>query len=243
MTNFLNYASAVLHNGLGRHAAALDAARPAFERDLAGFGPFIVPELVEAAARSGDTAQLSAALGWISERTRETPSEWSLGIEARIRAVMSDEADADRFYRSSIEHLGRTRIRTELARAHLLYGEWLRRQQRRVDARGQLVTAYEMLETMGMTAFAARAHRELLATGANVRKRSVDTRDDLTSQEHQIAQLARDCLSNPEIGAKLFLSPRTVEWHLRKVFGKLGIGSRRELGQALPSGDPAAGPA
>ena len=169
VVNFADYASAVLHNGLGRHAAALDAARSAFERDLAGFGPFVVPELVEAAARSGDGAQLSSALDWISERTREMPSEWSLGIEARIRALLSDGPDADGLYRKSIEHLGRTRIRTELARAHLLYGEWLRRHQRRADARGQLSAAHEMLETMGMAAFAARARRELLATGATVR--------------------------------------------------------------------------
>jgi DNA-binding CsgD family transcriptional regulator len=235
--SFADYASAVLHNGCGRHAAALDAARPVFERELAGYGPFVVPELAEAAARSGDAALLSSALDWIGERTRQTPTDWSLGIEARIRALMSDGSDADGLYLSSIEHLSRVRIRTELARAHLLYGEWLRRHQRRVDARRQLSTAHDMLDSIGMTAFAARARRELLATGANVRKRTVDTRDDLTAQELQIAQLARDGLSNPEIGAKLFLSPRTVEWHLRKVFGKLGIGSRRELRQALPSSD------
>ncbi len=235
--SFADYASAVLHNGYGRHAAALDAARPVFERELAGYGPFVVPELAEAAARSGDAGLLSSALDWIGERTRQTPTDWSLGIEARIRALMSDGSDADGFYLSSIEHLSRVRIRTELARAHLLYGEWLRRHQRRVDARRQLSTAHDMLESIGMTAFAARARRELLATGANVRKRTVDTRDDLTAQELQIAQLARDGLSNPEIGAKLFLSPRTVEWHLRKVFGKLGIGSRRELREALPSSD------
>ena len=234
MISFADYASAVLHNGHDRHTAAREAARPAFERDLAGYGPFVVPEVAEAATRSGDAALLSSALDWIGERTRRTPTDWSLGIEARIRALMSDGSDADGLYLTSLEHLGRTRVRTELARGHLLYGEWLRRRQRRVDARQQLSTAHDMLETMGMTAFAARARRELLATGANVRKRTEDTRDDLTPQERQIAQLARDGLSNPEIGAKLFLSPRTVEWHLRKVFTKLGINSRRELPNALP---------
>ncbi len=232
--SFADYASAVLHNGHDRHTAAREAARAAFERDLAGYGPFVVPEVAEAAARSGDATLLSSALDWIGERTRRTPTDWSLGIEARIRALMSDGSDADGLYLTSLEHLGRTRVRTELARGHLLYGEWLRRRQRRVDARQQLSTAHDMLETMGMTAFAARARRELLATGANVRKRTEDTRDDLTPQERQIAQLARDGLSNPEIGAKLFLSPRTVEWHLRKVFTKLGINSRRELPNALP---------
>jgi DNA-binding CsgD family transcriptional regulator len=147
---------------------------------------------------------------------------------------MVDGPKADGFYRQSIERLRRTRVRSELARAHLLYGEWLRRQHRRVDAREQLSTAHHMFEMMGMAAFAARARRELLATGATVRRRTVETRDDLTPQELEIARLAGDGLSNPEIGAQLFLSPRTVEWHLRKVFGKLGIASRRELDQALP---------
>jgi DNA-binding CsgD family transcriptional regulator len=237
VVTFAAYASAVLNNGLGRHAAARDAAGPAFGFDHPGYGPFIVPELAEAAARTGDTALLSSALAWITERTAVTPSDWSLAIEARIRALMSDGPDADGFYRQSIERLRRTRVRAELARAHLLYGEWLRRQRRRVDAREQLTTAHGMFQIMGMAAFAGRARRELLATGATVRKRTVETWDDLTAQECQIAQLARDGLSNPEIGAQLFLSPRTVEWHLREVFGKLGIGSRRELHRALPTAD------
>ena len=243
VVTFADYASAVLNNGLGRHDEAREVARRAFDRDLAGYGPFVVPELAEAAARTGEETLLSSALAWISERTHDTPSDWSLGIEARIRALLSDGSDADRLYRQSIERLSRTRIRAEIARAHLLYGEWLRRHQRRVDAREQLSAAHDMLETMGMAAFAARARRELLATGGAVRKRTDDTRDDLTPQERQIAQLARDGLSNPEIGAKLFLSPRTVEWHLRKVFGKLGIASRRELREALPGGDLAPAPA
>jgi DNA-binding CsgD family transcriptional regulator len=150
---------------------------------------------------------------------------------------VSEGETADGLYREAIERLGRTRLRPELARAHLLYGEWLRRENRRVDARAQLRTAHELLTAIGMSAFAERAHGELLATGEKVRKRTVETRDELTAQERQIAQLARDGLTNPEIGARLFLSPRTVEWHLRKVFAKLGIRSRRELANALPSTD------
>jgi len=164
----------------------------AFENDHPGYGPFIVPELVESAARTEDTALLSSALTWISDRTRATATDWSLGIESRIHALLSDGADADGFYEQSIEHLRRTRVRTELARAHLLYGEWLRRRQRRVDAREQLSAALDMFETMGMAAFAARARRELSATGATVRRRTAETRGSLTPQEHQIAQLARD---------------------------------------------------
>ena len=153
------------------------------------------------------------------------------------RALLSEGEDAERLYREAIERLGRTRLRPELARAHLLYGEWLRRENRRVDARAQLRAAHELFVSIGMEAFAERARGELLATGEKVRKRTVETRDELTPQERQIAGLARDGLSNPEIGARLFLSPRTVEWHLRKVYAKLGIRSRRELADALPSSD------
>jgi ATP/maltotriose-dependent transcriptional regulator MalT len=170
--------------------------------------------------------------------TSVADSDWGLGIQARARALVSDGEQAERSYREAIERLGRTRLRPEFARAHLLYGEWLRREGRRVDARAQLRTAYEQFTTIGMEAFGERALRELLATGETVRKRTAETRDDLTDQERQIAYLARDGLSNPEIGARLFLSPRTVEWHLRKVFGKLGIGSRRGLRDALPNSDP-----
>ena len=159
----------------------------------------------------------------------------ALGVLARSRALLSEGAAADALYREAIERLGRTRLRPELARAHLLYGEWLRRENRRVDAREQLRTAHEMLVAIGMEAFAERARKELQATGEKVRKRTVETRDDLTAQERQIARLARDGLSNPEIGARLFLSPRTVEWHLHNVFGKLGIRSRRELADVLAS--------
>jgi DNA-binding CsgD family transcriptional regulator len=170
----------------------------------------------------------------LSERTRVTPTEWSLGIEARVRALLSDGEVADDFYRESIERLGRTRVRVELARAHLLYGEWLRRRKRRVDAREQLRTAYEMFASMGAEAFAERARRELLATGETVRKRTAETRGELTAQEAQIARHARDGLSNPEIAGRLFISPRTVQYHLRKVFIKLDIRSRTELDRVLP---------
>jgi ATP/maltotriose-dependent transcriptional regulator MalT len=194
----------------------------------------VVTELAEAAARTGDVELIQAALQWISERVRVTPTEWALGIEARIRALLSDDAAADSCYRESIDHLGRTRMRADLARTHLLYGEWLRRENRRSDAREHLRTAYEMLDAMGMRAFAERAQRELLATGETVRKRGAETSDTLTAQEAQVARLARDGLSNPEIGARLFLSSRTVQYHLRKVFTKLDVSSRSQLHRVLP---------
>jgi DNA-binding CsgD family transcriptional regulator len=232
-----SYASSVLYNGLGRHDAARDAAWQAFERDPVGYGPFLVPELAEAASRTGDMALVRAALEWLSERTRVTPTEWALGIEARVRALLSEGEVAESLYHESIARLGRTRVRVELARGHLLYGEWLRRERRRVDAREQLRTAYEMFASMGIEAFAERASRELLATGETARKRTVETRDELTAQEAHIARLARDGLSNPEIGTRLFISARTVKYHLRKVFIKLDISSRNELDRVLP-GDP-----
>jgi DNA-binding CsgD family transcriptional regulator len=228
------YARSVLYNGLGRHDAARDAAWQVFQHDPIGHGPFLVPELAEAAARTGDLALVEKALEWLSERTRVTPSDWALGIEARVRALLGDGDVADGLYRESIERLGRTSLRVELARSHLLYGEWLRRERRRVDARKQLRTAHEMLTTMGVEAFAERARRELAATGETARRRTVETRDDLTAQEALIARLARDGLSNPEIGTRLFISPRTVKYHLRKVFMKLDISSRNDLGRALP---------
>jgi DNA-binding CsgD family transcriptional regulator len=243
VADFAAYCRAVLYNGLGRHAEAREVSRSAFDRGHAGFGPFVVPELVEAAARTGDTTSLSLALDWLGERTRATPSEWSLGIEARARALMSDGEAADAFHRESIERLQRTPVRTHLARAHLLYGEWLRRAGRRSDARDQLRTAHQMFADMGMEAFAERTRREVQATGETLRRRVPETRDDLTTQERQIAQLARDGLSNPEIATRMFLSPRTVEWHLRKIFMKLGIHSRRDLSGALLSCDSELTPA
>ncbi|HWF54666.1 MAG TPA: AAA family ATPase [Solirubrobacteraceae bacterium] len=228
------YASAVLYNGLGRHDAARDAVCDAFRRDPMSAGPFLVTELGEAASRTGDLELVRTALEWLSVRTRVTPTDWALGIEARVRALISEGDLADRLYRDSITHLRRVPVRAELARSHLLYGEWLRRERRRVDAREQLRTAHEMLSTMGIDAFADRARRELMATGETVRKRTEETRDELTAQEQQIAALARDGLSNPEIGTRLFISPRTVKYHLRKVFIKLDISSRNELDRVLP---------
>jgi DNA-binding CsgD family transcriptional regulator len=234
------YARSLLYNGLGRHHAARDAARQAFDRDPIGAGPFLVPELAEAASRTGDTALLSSVLEWMSERTRATDSDWALGIEARVRALLSDGEAAEPLYRESISRLRHTRVRSELARSHLLYGEWLRRERRRTDAREQLRTAHEMLATMGIDAFAERARRELLATGETARRRTPETRGELTPQEAQIAMLARDGLSNPEIGTRLFISPRTVQYHLRKVFIKLDISSRSQLDRVLAS-DAASG--
>jgi DNA-binding CsgD family transcriptional regulator len=241
MVNAATSASAVLHNGLGRHDTARDAAWRAFERDQLGFGPFVVSELAEAASRTGDEARVRAALDWLSERTeatRVTPSNWALGIQARVRALLSEGDAAENLYRESIAHLGRTRVRVQLARAHLLYGEWLRRRRRRLDAREQLRTAHDLLEAMGVEAFADRAGRELRATGETARKRSVQTSGELTAQEAVIARLAREGLSNPEIGTRLFISARTVQYHLGKVFAKLDITSRAQLDQVLPS-DPA----
>jgi DNA-binding CsgD family transcriptional regulator len=227
------YARSVLYNGLGRHDAARDAAREAFERDLVGYGPFLVPEVAEAASRTGDTALLESAREWLSERTRVIRSEWVLGIEARVRALLSEGEVAERLYRDSIVHLSSNRVRFELARTHLLYGEWLRRERRRLDAREQLRTALEMFTSMGTEAFAGRAERELLATGERVRKRSVETRDELTPQEAQVARLAGEGLSNADIGARLFISQHTVAYHLRKVFTKLEITSRNQLDRVL----------
>jgi DNA-binding CsgD family transcriptional regulator len=192
-----------------------------------------LPELVEAAARTGNTQMATGALDRLAETTQAGRTDVGLGLEARCRALLSGGAAADKLYREAIDRLGRTRLYPELARAHLLYGEWLRREGRRVDAREQLRTAHGMFAAIGMEAFAERARRELIATGEKVRKRSVETRDQLTPQEEQIALLARDGRTSPEIGGQLFLSERTVEWHLGKIFTKLGIGSRRELHAAL----------
>jgi DNA-binding CsgD family transcriptional regulator len=167
------------------------------------------------------------------DEARASGTDWALGIEARSRALLSDGERAEELFGKAIEHLGRTGVWVELARAHLLYGEWLRREGRRVDARVALTEAHEMFTSMGAAGFAERTRHELLATGATVRKRTVETRDDLTAQEAQIAFLARDGMSNLEIAAQLFVSPRTVEWHLGKVFSKLGISRRGQLGSAI----------
>jgi DNA-binding CsgD family transcriptional regulator len=234
----LHWSKAVLCNGMGRYPEALAAAQQgaAYPPDMQ-MSSWALSELVEAAARCGRPEAATDALGRLAEMARACGTDWVLGVDARARALLADRADAGELHNVAIERLERTRFRTELARAHLLYGEWLRRENRRVDAREHLHAAHDMLSAIGMEAFAERARKELLATGEHVRKRIVETRDDLTSQERQIAELARDRFSNSEIGMRLFLSPRTVEWHLGKVFNKLGIHSRRELTGALPNSD------
>jgi DNA-binding CsgD family transcriptional regulator len=229
----LHWSMAVLCNGLGRYDQALEAAQLglAYPYDLVS--DWVLSELVEAAARCGRIDAARGALDRLEELARACGTDWILGVEIRCRALVADPADAEELYRQAIDHLARTSFRTEVARARLLYGEWLRRRGRRLDARAELRTAHRMFTEIGMDAFAERARTELAATGEQARKRTVETRDDLTAQERQIAQLACDGLSNPEIGSRLFLSPRTVEWHLHKVFGKLGIRSRHELATSL----------
>jgi DNA-binding CsgD family transcriptional regulator len=233
--SFSEYAHALLCNGMGQYEEALAAAGRARDHSQGRAGVnFALPELIEAAVRTGRIESATDALSGLAARTRASGTDWALGIEARSRALVGDDASAEHAYREAIDRLARTRVRGEHARAHLLYGEWLRRNGRRLDAREQLRTAHRMFTDMGIEAFGERARRELVATGENIRRRSVETRDDLTAQEWQIAQLAGDGLSNAEIGARLFLSRRTVEWHLGKVFTKLGVRSRRELTGALP---------
>jgi DNA-binding CsgD family transcriptional regulator len=229
------WASAVLSNGLARYEDALDAATQAAEypHEL-WFSNWVAVELIEAASRTGEIERASDALGRLSSTARAGASDWGLGVEARSRALLSHGESAERLYAEAIERLGRTPLRLDLARARLLYGEWLRRERRRSDAREQLRTALEMFTAMGVEAFGGRAERELLATGERVRKRSVETRDELTAQEAQVARLARDGLSNAEIGARLFISQHTVAYHLRKVFSKLDIVSRNQLERVMP---------
>jgi DNA-binding CsgD family transcriptional regulator len=229
-----NWANAVLYNGLGRYDRALAAAEEgSADPDELGLAAWSTVELIEAAARTGQPERAAVPLRFLTEVTDAAGTDWALGIQARSQGLLAEGDSAEGRYLEAIERLGRTRIRIELARAHLVYGEWLRRENRRVDARAQLRTAYEMFGSMRAEGFAERARRELLATGETVRKRTADTRDELTAQEKQVAWRARDGYSNSEIGSELFLSPRTVEWHLRKVFTKLGISSRRQLREAL----------
>jgi DNA-binding CsgD family transcriptional regulator len=229
------WANALLFNGLGRYEDALGPARAAGEcpTELAAANWGLV-ELIESAARTGATDLAADALERLSEMTRASGTDWALGVEARSRALLSEGDTAERLYQDAIERLDRTRVRAELARSRLLYGEWLRREGRRLDAREQLRAAHELFSTMGAEGFAERARRELLATGETARKRTVETRGALTPQEAQIARLGAHGHTNSEIGAQLFISPRTVEWHLRKIFTKLGVSSRKELSAALP---------
>lgn len=238
------WANAVLNNGIGRYREASAAAQRAIDYSAnLGSSTWATVELIEASARRGMTEAGADALRRLTEMTSASGTDWALGVEARSRALLSEGESAERLYRESIERLGRTRVRAELARAHLLYGEWLRRERRRTDARAQLRIAHGMLEAMGMEAFAERARRELQATGETARKRSTITSDrELTAQEAQVARLARDGLSNPEIGARLFISARTVQYHLSKVFTKLGISSRSQLDRVVLPGAAATAP-
>jgi DNA-binding CsgD family transcriptional regulator len=227
------WAAAVLHNGLGEYADAAAAAQRAYDPDGLGYGGFILPELIEAAARSGDRSAAELAFTHLTERSSPSVSNWARGIEAAAGALLTDGAPAEELHLEAIDQLSRSRLLVLRTRAQLNYGEWLRRERRRVDARTQLKAAYDGFESMGAHGFAERARRELLATGETVRKRTIETVDELTPQEAQIARMASERLTNPEIAAQLYLSHRTVEFHLRKVFAKLGISSRRELAGAL----------
>lgn len=239
---------AVLHNGLANYPEAMTAAREALSQqeypDLRypGVANWAAAEFVEAAARSGMREEATRATEWITEMTRASRTEWALGVETRCRALLADGESAKLLYEESIAHYGRSRVRTELARTHLIYGEWLRRERRRTEARTQLRLAHGMLDAIGMEAFAERARRELQATGETARKRTAGVDgEQLTAQETQVARLALDGLSNPEIGARLFISPRTVQYHLRKIFTKLDISSRTQLDRALPTDRPPRG--
>ena len=235
IVTFADWATSVLHNGLGQHDIARDAARRVVDRDVVGgYQVLAISELAEAASRTGDEAQLNEALGRLAERASATRTDGVLGIEARAQSLARPPARRPPTTTNGRSiSWSRAGLRVEVARGRLLYGEWLRREGHRVAAREQLRTAHEDLTSMGLEAFAERARRELVATGERVRKRTHETREQLTAQEFQIARLARDGLSNPEIGGRLFLSPRTIEWHLRKVFAKLDISSRKQLRGAL----------
>jgi DNA-binding CsgD family transcriptional regulator len=227
------YARAVLANGLARYEDALAAAASVVEHREVIAENWGLSELVEASIRCGRADLATDALDRLAVKAEAAATDWARGIEARARALLVEGDSADRCFRTAIDHLRRTRVRAELARTHLLYGEWLRRDGRRLDARANLNVAHEMFVSMGMEAFAGRASNELAATGEKRRRRVSETTDDLTAQERQIAGLARDGLSNPQIGARVFLSSRTVEWHLHHVYSKLGIQTRRELRRAL----------
>jgi Response regulator containing a CheY-like receiver domain and an HTH DNA-binding domain len=232
------WAAALLYNGIARYDDAFIAADAALEnpREL-WFSPWATVELIEAASRSGRAGAAAPAMERLAEGTSASGTVWAAAIEQRSRALLSEGPVAESLYRDAIDRLAPTALRFDLARTHLVYGEWLRRERRNVDAREQLRAAHEFFVRVGAGGFAGRAYRELTATGEKVRRRVNEARDQLTPQEEQIARLARDGLSNPEIGAMLFLSPRTVEWHLRKVFLKLGITSRTGLRTVLPRGE------
>jgi DNA-binding CsgD family transcriptional regulator len=231
----VHWSSALLYNGLGHYKEALTAAQQAsaYPLELLYYSTWGLVELIEAAARNGNSEDAAEALRRLSDHTRASGTDWAIGIEARSRALLTEGETAETLYRTAIDRLARTRIRVELARARLLYGEWLRRERRRLDAREQLRTAHRSFTEFGMEAFAERARIELEATGEHARKRNVETRDDLTPQEAQISRLAADGATNQQIAAQLFISPSTVDYHLRKAFRKLGVKSRHQLQQHL----------
>ena len=232
----VQWAAAMLYNSLGRYEEALTAAQRASDDSPAGkFASWALVELVEAAVRSAVPERAAGALQRLSGTARACGTDWALGHEARSRALLSDGAAAENLYREAIDRFGRARLRVDLARARLLYGEWLRRQRRKRDARDQLASAYEIFDSIGAAAFADRAHIELRATGGHARQHTIQTPDTLTAQEALIARLAGDGASNPQIAAQLFISPATVAYHLRKVFTKLGVSSRSQLAPALPA--------
>jgi DNA-binding CsgD family transcriptional regulator len=227
---FMDWAEAVLYNGLGRYPEALEAARRVLvNTELVPMG-WTMPELIESALRTGDRELAAETDERLTKRTNASGTDWALGIAARSRALLMEEkAAAEDFYLEAIDRLARTRVAVDLARAHLLYGEWLRRARRRTDARTHLRAAHELFSDFGMEAFAERARVELEATGEHARKRTVDTRGDLTPQETEISRLVADGRTNKEIASQLFISPSTVEYHLRKIFRKLGVKSRTQL--------------
>jgi DNA-binding CsgD family transcriptional regulator len=238
IVTFADYATAVLNNGFGRHDIAALAAREVFDRDvIGGYQVMVVSELAEACSRTGDMKQVAVALERMSEHARATPTDWALGIEARLRALLCGD-ELEESHRESIRYLDRAGLRLEVARGQLLYGEWLRRVGQRIKAREQLGTAYNALLAMGAAGFAERARRELALAGGKAHKRNVETAEELTVQEFHIARFARDGMSNIEIGTRLFLSSRTVEWHLGKVFTKLGVSTRRDLRNVVLDVEP-----
>jgi DNA-binding CsgD family transcriptional regulator len=228
------YTTALLCNGLGRYAEAADAASAVLDRtDELGYTLWALPELAEAAARSGRPDLARQAVTTLERTTRPSGTDWALGIQARSRALISAGGQAEELYAEAVTRLGRTRVVPHLARAHLLYGEWLRRAKRKTDARAQLRSARELFAAMGADGFTQRTERELAATGERIRRRDVRPVMELTAPEAQIARLVADGHSNPEIATELFISARTVEYHLRKIFGKLDITGRGQLARAL----------
>lgn len=231
----VDWATAVMYNGIGRYADAADAAgRACSHPEEVGLSMWSVPELIEAAVRNGDSDRAATAIDRLTTAAAVSGTDWALGLLARSRALLSNDSEADQFYGEAISKLIRTRARVDLARAHLVYGEWLRRQKRRLDAREHLRVAHEMFAANGLDGFAERCARELRATGGTPAANAEHPAPELTAQEAQIARMARDGLSNADIGTRLFISPRTVEYHLRKVYGKLGISSRNGLSRMLP---------